>query len=49
MREEQLSEGVTIVAATATGRNSSGDGCFGLTRKFLDDRNWVAVRFGAYG
>ncbi|MCE5239502.1 hypothetical protein LLH23_13585 [bacterium] len=49
VREEQLTEGVITVEATATDRNSSGDGCFGLMCKFLDDRNWVAVRFGAYG
>ncbi len=48
VREEQLTEGVITVEATATGRNSSGDGCFGLVARYVDERNWVVVRFGAY-
>ncbi len=48
MREESLTEGVITVEATATGRNSSGDGCFGLVARYLDDNNWLAIRFGAY-
>ena len=48
VREEPLTEGVVTVEATATGLNSSGDGCFRLVGKYLDERNWAVVRFGAY-
>lgn len=48
MRAETLTEGVVTVEATATAANSSGDGCVGVLCKYLDDRNWLAVRCGAY-